>query len=468
MGKIRNAFRNILYGAILAGGLTLAGCAFNRSKVPIQESPKAVYCLTEEKPKENKLEKVVKEKVVKEKEEDPFEGLRDIPKVGLDFKLNLSNIFDPHANTENNLSFSRMSLKGVDVLLNKSGCDNMLTRMVKMLAVDYTLAYFFTSYNHELGHTFRADEAGIPSEIVMYVRNKMINLNKNDMPFTTVKFSKKYPIGCPATDQYPIDGLMIYLGGIESDVIKHNKLAEDMMKSDMQNYYDAIMYATGKGIHVGAFGNGERPYIKDNFSKEEYEKWEEEWGGDDIYNYMMFMNYLGVRVSPSNIKSGGLWNMLDSFLAMSFFVHPVMHFGEGVRQIPNPRYMIATNYILAPYGPEVAINFYHRNKDNIVAKISGRKSIGQSYGLGFKLMNLPLKTKISDRVNLGVGVWKQDFPEALERYQGTGMGIEVEAEKDIGKDTSLNFGLRAKTKGYNLGDSLKENIQLYLGVSKKW
>ena len=403
----------------------------------------------------------VPEKEVKD-EKDELEELRKIPEIEL--SLNLSSIFlDPHSNADNTMSLARFSLKGVDVLLNKSSYENLLTRAVKMLAIDYTLAYFFISYNHELGHVFRAEQQGIPSEICMYVRNKLIGLNDDKMPFTSVKFPKKYPGPVIPIDDYYFDTLLISMGGIEADIIKNNRLAEEMMMSENQDYYEAFMYLVGKAIHIDAFINGNYPDVSDGVSQSE----EDRWGGEDIFEYMVAIDYFDVRVSPSNITSGGLWNFLDSFLAMSF-LHNLMHFGEGVRQVPMPKYMVATNYILAPYGPEVALSFYYRNKKKIVTKVYARKSIGQSYGFGFKILNIPFKTGISNKLNLGCDFWRQDFPDKLEKYEGSGIGISIEAEKEIGKNTSVSLGIRAKTKGYSLGCALGESISIYFGLSKRW
>lgn len=399
----------------------------------------------------------------KDTEEDIFKELRAIPNVELDFKLfKLGRLFlDPRMNSDNNMSLGKFGLKGMDVLLTESRCDNPATRAVKLVVFDYTLAYFFVALNHEMGHAYRAEEAGIPSEIVMYVRNKLIGLNEDKMPFTSISFGKKYTL---ATDEYWIDHLMIYLGGMEADIVKNNKLAEDIMKSERMGFYDGFMYLVGKCTHIDEFLNGNYPDVWDGVDDAEEE---ERWGGRDVFEYLISLDYLGVRVNGANITSGGFWNMLDSFLAMSFFFN-MFNIATGARQLPMPRCMVATDYVLAPYGPEVMMNFYYKSKENIVTKIYARKSIGQSYGAGIKIINIPFKTGVSDRLGFGCEFWRQDFPELLEKYQGSGIGIEIEAEKEVGKETSITLGLRAKTKGYRLGDRLGADLSLYFGITIYW
>lgn len=420
--KLKKAARKVLTGAILLGASAF-GCAY--------------------------VDNMMTEDIQK------IEEFQKIPEVKLKFKAD--PLLDSYSGADNTLSANRAVMKSSDSLLKKIHFDNTLGRLVKLFTVDTVSTYFFMDYQHEqFGHVYRAEEQGIHAVANMCLRHPFIK-SKDPRPYATTEAVDK------TNPKNNIKKVLVYMGGLESEVIRTDRLAENIMEQDKQSYYDAFAYMVEKAHLMLALGGEPRPNAVHVPMDEAGE-----WKTDDIFNLAsMLHEYYGVKLSPNNIQGGGLWCALDSVFLIST-LHTLAHLGEGVRQLPLPEFAFTTEYNIAPFGSEHHLNLFYRDDKGILTKIYGRKGMGNNRGTGAKFSNIPLETKISDRLNLGFDFWSQRFPERLKEYNGFGWGINAEIEKDIGKGAFLNVGLRAKTKGYNPGDSLDEDVSVYLGIGIKF
>lgn len=467
MGKLKQKLKKaFLVGSFLLGS-AIADLSLNKKEIYAQE-PNPI-CSSEKDTKKSAL-KLDEQKTDDEEYEKELKESQKLPEQR--FELKLDSLLDPYSTSTNCISTNRAVHKSLDYLVKESSyTDNAAVRFLKLATLDSFNTYYWVALNHENGHAFRAKEFGLRPSIHMCLFTPWFT--KKD-PLTRLIGPSPYSDGALTYDErdYCFKEAMFFIGGLDADLVLINKLVNDSMLKGKMSYYDSLMYLIDK-FHLACMFSefpdvAEDPDMVDATNDVQCHAW---------YQYVCF----GKRITQSNVSSGFFWNLLDPMLWISG-VNALGYVAEGRREIKLPKVMVSPDYCITPYGTESTLNFYYRNDKELLTKIYGRIGKGNNYGLGVKLMNIPLK-KEDLTLDAGIDLWHQEWPTEfkgvlaqiwpgqdlrIKRYGGNGIKANIELKKRIGGNKFLNFGISGKTSGYTIGDHFDKGINVYLGGEFKF
>ncbi len=334
---------------------------------------------------------------------------------------------------------------------------NPIFRLSKLFFTNYLIGDYMLTMNHELGHGYRMIEAG----------GSIIKIDYNMPPPFTNEFSYIH-LNSPAnfTEQ---QGLMINLGGSESNLIFSDLMRKNILLDQKFNYNFSWPYLYSSGDMPGytAFianpGSDPNQYRR-NFNTlygdsrqvltlEKMRKYSLLALYTDLMNYYalkaVFYDYVIKGKNSSKVKMINLKN--------------------GLKYLPRFRFEYT------PYGPELVYQNYFKF-DSTLMQLSFSHSdseLPDSWRIAANIWNIKSINKLS--FNFSGQIWSQ--PEIafyqndkLIKFDGLGGRFMTEIYYSISNNNSfygITLHIGYKTYGYSLGERLSKGLIVRSGLSFK-
>lgn len=332
---------------------------------------------------------------------------------------------------------------------------NVSYRLTKLFLLEYPLAFILPTIQHErLGHGSRVKEFGGDINEVSITFPP---------PFQFEAPYIRYSIPSSLTTQ---QGLMITVGGSESNEFLANIIRKNILLDDELDYHNAFLYL----------------YANNDLSG--YVTFAANISGSDITNYLSTINnyYGSSDLSLGKIQLYGVLSILldpINFYSFNSIFNEYVSKGNSkskIHLIPlvgNIRYLPKLKFGLTPYGPELMLQNYLRHSDRLYSfSISSSDGAFENFWrLGAEVWNVVLENKFS--LNLSSQFWNQPNMEfyvgnQLERSEGFG-GLMIGSvnynfcvrENLLG--LTLQFGY--KSKGFAVGERLDSGLIVRGGLA---
>ena len=327
-------------------------------------------------------------------------------------------------------------------------------RLSKLFFTNYLLVDYMLTMNHELGHGYRGIEAG----------GSIIGINYNMPPPFNNEFSYislNYPENF--TKQ---QGLMINLGGSESNLIFSDLMRKNILLDQKFNYKYSwpYMYSSGDMPGYTAFitnPNGDPIRYRKNLNTL-YGDGKEVLTREKMRNYSLLalwtdpMNYYALKAVFYDYVVKGKNSSKVSMI----------NFKNGLNYLPRFRFEYT------PYGPELVYQNYFKF-DSTLMQFSFSHSdskLPDSWRIAANIWNVKPTDKLS--FNFSGQIWHQ--PEIkfyqndkLKNIDGLGGKVISTINYEILKNKhhyGLTFHLGYKTNGYSLGERLSEGLIVRSGL----
>ena len=327
-------------------------------------------------------------------------------------------------------------------------------RLSKLFFTNYLLVDYMLTMNHELGHGYRGIEAG---GSIIEIKYNMPPPFNNEFSYISLNYPENF------TKQ---QGLMINLGGSESNLIFSDLMRKNILLDQKFNYKYSwpYMYSSGDMPGYTAFitnPNGDPIRYRKNLNTL-YGDGKEVLTREKMRNYSLLalwtdpMNYYALKAVVYDYVVKGKNSSKVSMI----------NFKNGLKYLPRFRFEYT------PYGPELVYQNYFKF-DSTLMQFSFSHSdskLPDSWRIAANIWNVKPTDKLS--FNFSGQIWHQ--PEIkfyqndkLKDIDGLGGKIISTINYEISKNKhlyGLTFHIGYKTNGYSLGERLSEGLILRSGL----
>lgn len=332
---------------------------------------------------------------------------------------------------------------------------NISYRFTKLFLLDYPLTFVLPSIQHErFGHGSRVTE----------FNGTIISVSIALPPPFQFSFpSNGYLSSNLSTTQQE---LMISAGGCEANEILGNIIRKNILLDNELDYHNAFQYL----------------YANNDLSG--YVSFAPNISGSDITSYVTNINgYYG----NSKIKT----EQLQLYAALSILLDPINYYSFNslfngyiwkgknkskihlIRITDNIKYLPKFKFGLTPYGPELTLQNYFKDRGKLYSLNIGRSdgSIGNSWRLGAEVWNVKLNDRLS--LNFSGQIWNQQninfyVNNQLENSEDFGgLFINTVNYDFYSKENVLGFTLQLgyKSKGFSVGENLNSGLIIRGGLT---
>ena len=331
---------------------------------------------------------------------------------------------------------------------------NPIFRLSKLFFTNYLIVDYMLTMNHELGHGYRMIEAG--GSIIGITYNMPPPFN-NEFSYISLNYPENF------TKQ---QGLMINLGGSESNLIFSDLMRKNILLDQKFNYKYSWPYMYSSGDMPGYTAFITNP------------------AGDPI-RYRKNLNILYgdgkevlTREKMRNYSLLALWTDPMNYYALKAVFYDYVVKGKNSSKVSmlslknGLKYLPRFRFEYTPYGPELVYQNYFKF-DSTLMQFSFSHSdseLPDSWRIAANIWNIKSTEKLS--FNFSGQIWHQ--PE-IQFYQndklinvdGLGGKIISTINYEIVKNKHLygmTFQIGYKSNGYSLGERLKEGLIIRSGL----
>ena len=327
-------------------------------------------------------------------------------------------------------------------------------RLSKLFFTNYLLVDYMLTMNHELGHGYRGIEAG---GSIIEIKYNMPPPFNNEFSYISLNYPENF------TKQ---QGLMINLGGSESNLIFSDLMRKNILLDQKFNYKYSwpYMYSSGDMPGYTAFitnPNGDPIRYRKNLNSL-YGDAREVLTREKMRNYSLLalctdpINYYALKAVFYDYVVKGKNSSRVSMINLK----------NGLKYLPRFRFEYT------PYGPELVYQNYFKF-DSTLMQFSFSHSdskLPDSWRIAANIWNVKPTDKLS--FNFSGQIWHQ--PEIkfyqndkLKNIDGLGGKVISSINYEIFKNKhhyGLTFHIGYKTNGYSLGERLSEGLILRSGL----
>ena len=347
---------------------------------------------------------------------------------------------------------------------------NIVQRVAELVFIYQPLSNLEIVLQHEIfGHGYRIRD--IPKSIVDVKGYKI------DLPFP-------YADGGGATFFEFNDNLTTFqrsaisIGGVEADAVFANRIKMKWVSNQKLDPLKSILYLNSfHDITAYIYTMSLDPYLVND--------------GHDIENYIFWLNntYIDQNLSKDYLKKRALLNFVDPFSYYSlasyfYYIFTGDDMYMPMIKIKNVKYLFNFRIGLAPYGVEYYMDNFFSYKDRpIYVYLKGGSYQSNYFGFGidypvlfainknafgfrfdcFYQPKIYYKSAMTVFENVQVGYSDKDLNKNI-----FGSSIYLMYDRKIPiKDLSFHFEIGYKTKGFIQGESLRDYLNIRLGIASK-
>ena len=339
-------------------------------------------------------------------------------------------------------------------------------RLLKLFAVDFTLAAFTATFIHEVfGHGARGRESGLWPTYAFTVPPPWRWFVDPKGPRYAGVTNGAYG------DDEELNRAML-VSGIEAEFYTAHWVTADAFKRHGSlRYGDALLYVAAKLSYLPSLLLWARPPQEDTFASNDVEQYAAALAarfnldaGDDVRQVrrMLAISYIGNALDPMFWISA--WHLAVSYAGFGQRAFNLPTFAVGsLRVLPT------TRYNLTPFGPEHYLDFFafsERVAANVYVR-AGSSGLAFYGGLGGRLFRYAPLEWLSLGAELDLWLQPQTAFHVRNLYDrpltfgvNYGASIEISVYGPIG----LHGRIAYKTRGHVMGQPLGEGVHGYFGL----